>query len=120
MIASYQSSVAQRQFKRADEMIVEPYLSKFREEMLNHELKTIQATSRTQLYFIDPTATQVDRNEEGDVIVTFLGEREKFVSGKKVEPVFSRYTITLSTVPRHYLNPYGIVIKNALLENTTR
>lgn len=119
LIASYQSAVAPRQFKRAEEMLVEPYLTKYREDILNHELKTIQATSRTQLYFIDPTSTQIERVDD-DVVVTFLGEREKYVSGKPIEPVKSSYRITMTTVPRHYLNPYGIVVKNAFLQNETR
>lgn len=116
LISSYQPAVATRQFKRAEEMLVEPYLAKFREEVLTHELKTIQATSRTQLYFVDPTTTMVERHDE-DVDVTFTGERQKFVAGKQIDPVNSLYRITLTTVPRNPLNPYGIVVKNAYMEN---
>jgi hypothetical protein len=116
LISSYQSAVAPRQFKRAEDMLIEPYLSKFREEVLGHELKTIQTTSRTQLYFIDPTQTKLERLGE-DVAVTFIGERQKFVAGKEIEPVQSFYRITMTTVPRNPLNAYGIVVKNASLEN---
>lgn len=116
LIGSYQPAVATRQFKRAEEMIIEPYLAKFREEVLTHELKTIVATSRTQLYFVNPTETKIERMGE-DVLVSFIGERQKFVAGKEIDPVASIYRITLTTVPRNPLNPYGIVVKNAALEN---
>jgi TraE protein len=116
LISSYQPAVASRQFHRAEEMIVEPYLAKFKSEILTHELKTIQATSRTQLYFINPVETRIERNGD-DVTVFYSGERQKFVAGKQIDPVKSMYRITLTTVPRNPLNPYGIVVKNAFLEN---
>ena len=116
LISSYQPAVAARQFRRAEEMIIEPYLAKFRDEILTHELKTIQATSRTQLYFVNPVETKIERNGD-DVIVSFSGERQKFVAGKEIDPVTSMYRITLTTVPRNPLNPYGIVVRNAFLEN---
>ena len=116
LVSSYQPAVATRQFRRAEEMLIEPFLVKFRDEILTHELKTIQATSRTQLFFVSPTDTKLERIGE-DVVVTLIGERQKYVAGKQIDPVTSSYRITLTTVPRNPLNAYGIVVKNAILEN---
>lgn len=116
LIASYQPQVARRQFQRSREFLIEPYLSQFNAEMMEKELKTIETTSRTQFFFVDPTKIEVHRSE-GQVVVTFIGERQKYVAGKEVDPVVTKYDITLVTIPRNDINPYGIVISNAYMEN---
>lgn len=119
LISSYQPAVARRQFSRAREMVIEPYLTQFNIDVMDKELKTVETTSRTQLFFIDPSKTTIDRSND-KIIVTFIGERQKFVAGKEVDPVTTRYDITLTTVPRNDLNPYGIVVANAFAENVQR
>jgi hypothetical protein len=118
LIASYQPAVARRQFVRAREMTMEPLLSRFTTEMMGTELKAIENTSRTQLYFVDPTQTEVIRDGD-DVHVKMIGERLKFVAGKELSPVTTRFVVTMTTVPRSSVNPYGIVITNVASENVS-
>jgi hypothetical protein len=118
LFATYQPYTVKRQFNRLREMLVEPYLNEFNLEIMDKELKTIETTSRTQLFFVDPTRTTVERNGSS-VTVSFSGDRQKFVAGKEVEPVQTRYRITMTTVPRNDLNPYGIVVNNVYAEKLT-
>ncbi len=111
LIASYQPAVARRQFSRAREMTFEPLLSRFTEKMMNIELKTIETTNRTQLYFMDPDRTKMVR-EGNEVIVTFYGERLKIISGQEQKPETTKFIVNLKTIPRNPLNPYGIVVTN--------
>jgi hypothetical protein len=116
LIASYQPTVARRQFMRAREMTMEPLLGRFNTEMMGTELKAIENTARTQLFFPDPTQTEVIRDGT-EVHVKMLGERLKYVAGRELPPVTTRFVVTLTTVPRHSLNPYGIVVINVTSEN---
>lgn len=116
LIATYQPAVGRRQFNQAREMVREPMLSRFDQEMMDIELKAIETTSRTQAFFIDPVKTKITRTNEKEVVVVFEGERQKIVAGKELPTTQSRYSITLSTLPRQSVNPYGIVITNALYE----
>ena len=68
---------------------------------------------RTQIYYVDPVATEIGRDDSGDyVTVTLLGERLKIVAGEQLPVKITQFHITMTTVPRHALNPYGIVITN--------
>ncbi len=116
LIATYQPAVARRQYKQAREMLIEPMLSRFDQEMMEIELKAIETTSRTQMFFIDPVETSLQRTSEREVVVKFIGDRQKMVAGKELPSNKAIYTITLTTVPRQTVNPYGIVITNALYE----
>ena len=109
LIATYQPSVAERQYQRAEEMVIEPFLTKFQEQMISFELRAIKDTGRTQIYFVDPTKTTVKRGDRS-VDVVLEGDRMKIVSGQELPLVHTRFTITLTTVPRQSLNPYGIVV----------
>ena len=117
LIATYQPNVARRQFTAAMEMVKEPMLTKFREEMVGIELKAIENTNRTQLYFVDPLRTTMRRGKKREVTVTFTGERLKIISGKELPLVKTRYRVTMTTIPRNKFNPYGIVITNTNAEN---
>jgi hypothetical protein len=116
LIATYTPAVARRQFIKAREFIVEPMLSKFDEDMMGAELKAIETTKRTQLYFLDPARFSVVR-ENGEIKITMVGDRQKILAGKELPAVFTKYTVILGTIPRNDLNPYGIVIKNVNVEN---
>ena len=112
-----QPAVARRQFNQAREMLREPMLSRFDTDMMDLELRAIETTSRSQIFFSDPTKLDFKRTSENEAIVTFQGERLKIVAGKELPVTKARYSITLTTVPRQSLNPYGIVITNAVFES---
>lgn len=116
LIASYNPAIARRQFNRAREMTVEPMLERFQVEMMGTELKAIENTRRTQLFFPDPTQTEVVR-DGSEVHVKFLGDRLKYIAGKELPAVTTRFVVTMSTAPRNPLNPYGIVVTNVASEN---
>ena len=116
LIATYQPAVARRQFLKARELIAEPMLTKFDEEMLGAELRAIETTKRTQLYFVDPSKYSIARQGK-DIVVTMIGDRQKILAGRELPATLSKYTITLTTIPRNLVNPYGIIIKSVHLEN---
>lgn len=120
LIASYQFNVAERQFDEASKMLQEPLLSKFVDDYLGTELHSIKATNRTQLYFIDPTTVKVDRSVDRQVSVSMTGDRLKIVAGKELPLVKTRFRITMATVPRNKLNPYGITITGFDFEQVER
>jgi len=116
LIATYQPAVARRQFIKAREMLKEPLLTKFDSEMMGLELSAIEGTSRTQVYYVDPTKTKVERRQ-GEVIVSLVGERMKLIAGKELPVVTTKYSILLSTLPRNELNPFGLAVSNIGVEN---
>lgn len=120
MVASYQPMNAERQFTEAARILIEPYLTRFKTEMIGTELQTIHATSRTQMFFPDPTKTVLERLDNQQVKVTFIGERDKIIAGKELTPVTSRFVVTMSTIPRHRLNPFGVVVVDFSAENLDR
>jgi hypothetical protein len=109
LVATYQPGTARNQFNVASSMLKEPVYTKFREEMVGAELGAIESTARTQVFFTDPLRTKVTRNGT-EVTVSLVGERWKVIAGSPLPTVTSRFTITMSTIPRNPLNPYGIVI----------
>lgn len=116
LVATYQPKTARKQFNRAAEYLVEPVLSRFQIEMLGRELRAIESTMRSQVLFVDPTVTHLERRDT-DVIVTMVGERHKMVAGEILPNTVTQFRITLSTVPRNSLNEFGIVVTN--IETTT-
>jgi hypothetical protein len=119
LIASYQPVVARRQFIEARKFLSEPMLSNFNTEMLENELKAIESTSRTQLFFVDPTKTNIIR-QGSQVTIEFIGDRLKIVAGQELPMIKSQYTVTMSTIPRNKLNPYGISILGASFNDVSR
>jgi hypothetical protein len=111
LIATYQPGTARNQFTVARSMLKEPLYTKFTEEMMAGELGAIESTARTQVFFVDPLRTKISR-DGNDVIVNLIGERWKVIAGSPLPTVTSRFTVTLSTIPRNPLNPYGIVVTN--------
>ena len=112
LVATYQPNVAERQFRKASEMVVEPMLTLFETEMMGKELKAIKQTTRSQVYYVDPTQTQIYRDESEFVVVTMVGERLKIVSGEQLPAKITQFRVTMTTVPRNKINQYGIVITN--------
>jgi hypothetical protein len=119
LYATYRSSVARKQFAAAREMLNEPMLSKFDKEVVTVELKAIEGTNRTQVFFPDPTETKLVRKGR-EITVSLMGERSKIIAGKELEPVVTRFTLTMTSIPRNKLNPYGIVITNVMSEQIER
>jgi len=111
LIATYQPGTARKQFEAAAAMLQEPLLSKFRDEMMNSELGAIENSSRTQVFFVDPLKKTV-RRQGNEVEVAVYGERVKYIAGQELQPVTSRYRVTMTTIPRNVINPYGIVIRS--------
>ena len=109
LVATYQPGTARNQFTVASSMLKEPVYTKFKEEMMGAELGAIESTGRTQVFFTDPLRTKVARNGN-EVTVSLVGERWKVIAGSPLPTVTSRFTITMSTIPRNPMNPYGIVI----------
>lgn len=116
LIATYQPAVARRQYEEARTMLKEPMLTQFNQEMMEIELKAIETTNRTQVFFIDPIKTKITRLNEKEITIAFEGERLKIVAGKELPTSQATYAITLTTLPRQTVNPYGLVITNALYE----
>jgi len=100
-------------------MLKEPLLTKFREEMINSELGAIENSSRTQVFFTDPLKTTVARRGN-DVTVSLIGERWKVIAGAELPTVTSRFRVTLTTIPRNTINPYGIVITSVTFKSNTK
>jgi hypothetical protein len=119
LIATYQPKTARRQFEAASGMLKEPLLTKFREEMINSELGAIENSSRTQVFFTDPLKTTVSRRGN-DVTVSLIGERWKVIAGAELPTVTSRFRVTMTTIPRNTINPYGIVITSVTFKSNTK
>lgn len=120
LIATYQPAVARRQFERARGMTIEPMLTRFDSEMMGIELKAIEQTNRTQIFFPDPSKTKFERYDDRQVKVSFTGDRLKMVAGQDLPSEETRFTVVLTTIPRSSLNPYGIVVTNVTFENLSR
>ena len=112
LIASYQPVTARKQFKEGAKFLFEPMSARFEQEMLGRELTAIENTRRTQVFFSDPTKTELMRNPDGTVTVTLVGERQKLVAGEVLPNVMTQFRVTMTTIPRNALNQYGIVITN--------
>lgn len=115
LLASYQHRVARRQFEAAALMITEPYLSRFRDQMLTFELKAIETTSRTQFFFADPSKISLERDGKR-LNVSFIGDRLKIVAGQELPLVKTKFTVQLATIPKNPINPYGIAVVDFVAE----
>jgi hypothetical protein len=116
LVATYQPTVARRQFQAAKDMLWGEIIQTYETEMMETELKMIENTKRTQIFFKDPTATKVVRDGR-NVVVTLVGDRQKIQAGKEINALRSEYTVVMTTVPKNKFNPYGIVIINVSLKN---
>lgn len=114
LVATYQPYVAEKQFLAAAEMLEPPVLSMFEEEVLGKDLEAIKQTSRTQVYYIDPTKTTITREEKSGLVkMRTVGERHKTIGGEPLPPDTMQYYITMKTFPKNVkYNDYGIMIVN--------
>lgn len=116
LVATYQPAVAQRQYLKAREMVTEPFLTQYDEAILRNELKTIVNTTRTQVFFLDPTKTEY-LLENGTVRVSFVGERMRYIAGKQLPRQKSKYVVSMTTLPNNEMNPYGIMVNGLSIED---
>ncbi|MCB0338331.1 MAG: hypothetical protein KDD53_01950 [Bdellovibrionales bacterium] len=116
LIATYQPATAERQFKEARKLLLEPMLSKFDAEMMRTELQAIIDTKRTQVYFVDPTTIEVSIDGR-TAYVALQGERLKMIGGRKMPIAKTSFLLQMTTVPHNSFNEYGIVITNVNYKN---
>jgi len=116
LIATYQPAVARRQFEEARRMLWNQMIQMFDADMIGTELRAIENTKRTQIFFVDPVKTSIVRDDRS-VTVSLIGDRFKIIAGKEMPSVKSSFTISMTTIPKNKFNPYGIVITNVALKN---
>lgn len=116
LISTYQPSIARRQFKRAEKMLWEPALSRFQKVMLENELRAIEETARSQIFFADEARIKIERfpefGDSGKVVVRIPGVQQKLIGNRPLEAEKVVYHISMTTIPRHRYNKYGIVVIN--------
>lgn len=111
LMATYQPGVARRQFKTARKYLWEPALTEFEETMMGSELRTIEETKRSQMFFINPRLIKVERYPEIDkVVVRIPGVRLKLIGNKPLPADQMVYYVKMTTIPRNVHNEYGIVV----------
>ena len=111
LIATYQPAVAKTQFKTARKYLWEPALTEFEETMMGPELKTIEETKRSQMFFINPRLVRVERFPELDMVVVRIpGVRQKLIGNKPLPADHMVYYVKMTTIPRNVHNEYGIVV----------
>jgi hypothetical protein len=111
LISSYQYKGAREQFKSARKYLWEPALSQFERVMMEEELRTIEETARSQMFFIDPKQIKIERHPELDkVIVRLPGVRQKLIGQRALPPDELVYYVKMTTIPRNIHNEHGIVV----------
>lgn len=118
LISTYQPAIARRQFKTARKYLWEPALSEFEKSMLGTELRAIEETKRSQMFFINPQLVNVQRYPDIDsVVVRVPGVRQKLIGDKPLQPDEMVYYVKMTTIPRNVHNEYGIVITDIHLRH---
>lgn len=118
LISTYQPAIARRQFKTARKYLWEPALSEFEKSMLGTELRAIEETKRSQMFFINPQLINVERYHNLDtVVVRVPGVRQKLIGDKPLQPDEMVYYVKMTTIPRNVHNEYGIVITDIHLRH---
>ncbi len=111
LIATYQPAVGRRQFKTARKYLWEPALTEFEETMMGSELRAIEETKRSQMFFINPRLIKVERFPELDMVVVRIpGVRQKLIGNKPLPADQMVYYVKMTTIPRNVHNEYGIVV----------
>ena len=111
LISTYQPATARRQFKTARKFLWEPALTEFEETMMGPELRAIEETKRSQMFFINPRLIKVERFPELDMVVVRIpGLRQKLIGNKPLPPDEMVYYVKMTTIPRNVHNEYGIVV----------
>lgn len=120
LIATYQPSNARRQFEAAQMYLWEPALSEFENKVLKDELRAIEETGRSQIFFVNDKQIRIDRDEkQGRVMVRLPGSRMKLIRNQPLPGDEMVYYIKMSTIPRNAYNEYGIVVYDIRLRKAS-
>lgn len=118
LIATYQPHIADKQFTTARKYLWEPALTEFEKTMIGDELRAIQETKRSQMFFVNPRLIRVDRYPEHDkVVVRVPGIRQKLIGNQPLPADEMVYYVKMTTIPRNVHNEYGIVVIDLKLRN---
>jgi len=110
-ITTYQPHNAREQFYSSRKFLWEPALSEFENVMVKQELRVVEETSRSQMFFIDTKQIKIERFPELDkVVVRLPGVRQKLIGQKPLPPDEMVYYVKMTTIPRNIHNEYGIVV----------
>lgn len=117
LITTFTPATVDRQFKAARKYLWEPALTQFETDKIKTELRMIQQTARSQLFFIDTKQVKVERRPELDsVVVRLPGKRQKLIGNRALpEDEFVAY-VRMTTIPRNVYNEYGIVVTDMRFE----
>lgn len=111
LVTTFTPATADRQFKAARKFLWEPALSQFETDKIQVELRMIQETSRSQLFFIDTKQIKVERLPEIDsVVVRLPGVRQKLIGNQAIPPDQLVAYVRMTTIPRNEMNEFGIVV----------
>jgi hypothetical protein len=120
LITTYQPHSARQQFFSARKFLWEPALSEFENAYVKGELRVIEETSRSQIFFIDPKQIKIERHRDVDrVVVRLPGVRQKLLGQKPLPPDEMVFYVKMTTIPRNIHNEYGIVVVDMRLETRT-
>lgn len=120
LIATYQPVNARGQFSAARKYLWEPALTEFETSMLQDELRAIEQTKRTQIFYINEKNIKVERFPERDLIeVRLSGQRQKLIGDRPLPADHLVYYVRMTTIPRNAQNEYGIVVVDLRLRQTS-
>jgi len=118
LISTYQPHNARQQFFSARKFLWEPALSEFENSQVKNELRRIEETSRSQIFFIDTKQIKVERHRALDkVVVRLPGIRQKLLVQKPLKPDEMVFYVKMTTIPRNIHNEYGIVVVDLRLRS---
>jgi hypothetical protein len=111
LISTYQPAIARRNFTTARKFLWEPALTEFEETMMGPEIRQIEETKKSQMFFVNNRLIKVDRFPENDIVVVRIpGLRQKLIGDKSLPAEEMVYYVKMTTIPRNVHNEYGIVI----------
>ena len=111
LISTYQPHVARAQFKTARKFLWEPALTEFEETMMTQEIRSIEDTRRSQIFFVNPRLIKLERFPEEDLVIARIpGIRQKLIGNSPMPSDEIVYYVKMTTIPRNAHNKYGIVV----------
>src|SRR5262249_55110998 len=124
LIASYQPAVARQQFSTARNYLSEPALTVFDENVMKTELRNIEETNRSQIFFVRTNAIKVERFPNLDNVIVQLPGWQKVIGSTPLASEELVYHVKMTTTPRNEHNEFGIMIidikSRAVNSETTR
>jgi len=109
LLTSYQPETAERQFEIARKSLWEPALSAFNKEFLQKQIRIIEETKRSQLFYFSEKQIKLTRGEDF-VEARIPGERQKLIGKTPMPSDQIAWYIKFTTIPRNELNQLGIVV----------